>query len=95
MKVKIRKGYVYIVNGNVRAGETIVDISENEYNKKPYLFEVIPEIKKEVFVQTTSIEDSNIEDSSIEDEVIEEKEEGIPKKKVIGENKAVLSTRRK
>ena len=89
MKCIVRKGYAYYWLGQDRFGGAVVDISEEEYKKKNWIFEP-PEYAAKVLAEPAKQEEAVVETEQPEPEVQQEVvEEGIINNRAIVTPKSV------
>lgn len=72
MQVKVRNQYGFTWNATNHVGGDIIDIPEEEYNKRPQVFEIVVKSKEAVK-----------EEIKVEDLVEEKKEDTIPQNRAI------------
>ena len=66
MRRRVRKGYVYKENNQINKEGTIVEITEDDFQKFNWMFESVPEEVVEVKVVTEGMANNRmIDDSSV------------------------------
>jgi hypothetical protein len=73
MRVQVRGGYAVRIKGKDYQSKEIIDISEEEYNKKPWIFDVL-----EFEVVTNDLGSEDVVNRSIEEPIVRR---GIGKRK--------------